>query len=173
MKYYIYKICCDDVKDFVYVGSTQNIRCRKNHHKSICNNENDKKYNRKIYQTIRANGGWEKWRMVCIHEQECETKTQAVIIEERYRQELNANMNSQRCYRTEEQNKEYMKEYNKERKEETKEYNKEYYENNKEEIKEKTSKKYTCACGSELRWDYKAKHEKTKKHKEFLHSVQG
>ena len=169
MKYYIYKICCDDVKDFVYVGSTQNIRCRKNQHKSDCNNENNNKnYNSKIYKTIRDNGGWDNWRMLCIAEVECETKRQAEIVEERYRQELNANMNSQRCYVTEEQNKEYMKEYNKERKEETKEYNKEYYENNKEEIKEKTSKKCTCTCGSELRWDYKAKHEKTKKHQEFL-----
>jgi hypothetical protein len=29
MSYYIYKICCDDCPDFVYVGSTKAFRQRK------------------------------------------------------------------------------------------------------------------------------------------------
>ena len=161
MKYYIYKIVCEDLPDYVYVGSTGAFANRKWQHKSRCNNENDKGYNRKIYQTIRANRGWDNWRMVCIHEEECETKRQAEMVEEQYRQELNANMNSQRCYISEEQNKEQKKEYDKE-----------YREDHKEQIKQHKSKKYTCACGSELCWVEKARHERSKKHKEFLHSVQ-
>ena len=186
MKYYIYKIVCEDLPDYVYVGHTGAFANRKWHHKGNCNNENSKCYNYKIYQTIRDNGGWEKWRMVCIAEEECETKRQAEMVEERYRLELNANMNSQRCYVTEERkeyNKEYAKEhkeeikaykkeYREEHKEEIKEYRKEYQEQHKEEIKKYKSKKYTCACGNELTWNNKAKHERTKKHKEFLHSVQ-
>ena len=120
MKYYIYKICCEDLPDFVYVGSTGAFANRKYEHKSRCNNENDKKYNLKLYKTIRANGGWDKWQMICIAQVECETKTQAVIIEERYRLELNGNMNNRRCYITEEQRKEYDKEYRKKYYERTK-----------------------------------------------------
>jgi predicted GIY-YIG superfamily endonuclease len=67
MSYYIYKICCDDLPEFVYVGSTKAFRQRKNEHKSNCNNDN-KKHNFKLYQTIRENGGWENWRMVIIDE---------------------------------------------------------------------------------------------------------
>ena len=198
MKYYIYKICCDDLPDYVYVGHTGAFANRKYEHKSRCNNENNKGHNLKVYQTIRANGGWTNWRMVCIAEVECKNVRQAEMVEERYRQELNANMNSQRCYVTEEEEKEYLKEYYKEHKEEINEKCKEYYKEHKEEIKEKCkvyyeehkeemnkqskvyneehkeeikkqqSKKYTCACGSELCWGYKAKHERTKKHQEFL-----
>jgi predicted GIY-YIG superfamily endonuclease len=35
MSYYIYKICCDDCPDFVYVGSTKAFRQRKAQHKQI------------------------------------------------------------------------------------------------------------------------------------------
>jgi predicted GIY-YIG superfamily endonuclease len=42
MSYYIYKICCDDLPDFVYVGSTKAFRQRKRQHKSNCNNDKDK-----------------------------------------------------------------------------------------------------------------------------------
>ena len=55
MTYYIYKIACNDttVTEF-YIGSTTNVRVRKNKHKSDCNNENGKHYNLKIYQTIKC-----------------------------------------------------------------------------------------------------------------------
>jgi aminopeptidase N len=172
MKYYFYKIVCEDLPDYVYVGHTGAFANRKYVHKSVCNNENDKYYNLKVYKTIRDNGGWDNWRMVCIAEEECENVRQAEMVEERYRQELNANMNMVRCYRTEqekkEQKKELNKEYREENKEEIKKKCKEYRKEHKEELKQHNSKKYTCACGSELRWDYKAKHERTKKHQEFL-----
>ena len=63
--YTIYKICCNTNEcDEVYVGSTKAFRSRKYTHKCICDNINSKLYNIKIYQTIRANGGWDNWRMV-------------------------------------------------------------------------------------------------------------
>jgi hypothetical protein len=94
MIYYFYKIVCDDLPNFVYVGSTKAFANRKYRHKRNCNNENDKNYNYKIYQTIRANGGWDNWRMVCIHQQEVDNKRHAEKIEEDYRVELNGNMNT-------------------------------------------------------------------------------
>lgn len=153
MKYYFYKIYCEDLPDFVYVGSTKAFANRKREHKCACNNENKKSYNYKVYQTIRANGGWNNWRMVCIHEEDCETKRQAEIIEERYRLELNANMNGRCCYITEEQKKEY---------------DRKYHEDRREEMKKHKFKKYTCACGSEIQWCNKAQHEKIEKHQNFL-----
>jgi hypothetical protein len=68
MSYYIYKICCDDCSDFVYVGSTKAFRQRKNKHKNDCTNENSSNFNLKLYNTIRENGGWDNWRMVIVEE---------------------------------------------------------------------------------------------------------
>ena len=48
---FIYKLCCRDptVKE-VYIGSTKNLRVRKNPHKTNCNNVNIKQYNYNVYQ---------------------------------------------------------------------------------------------------------------------------
>jgi len=142
-KYVIYKIVCDDVPEFVYIGSTTNFTQRKKAHKSDCNNINNKAYNQKVYSTIRENGGWNNWRMVIINE--CEeglTKTQAHIIEEEFRVKLNGNMNSIKCFTTKEEAKEYDKEYRENNKDERKEKRKEYYKNNKEQISEKRKEYY-------------------------------
>jgi len=143
MGYCIYKIVCDDMPDYVYVGSTSNFTNRKCGHKSNCFNINSKKYNYKLYSTIRENGGWDNWRMVIINE--CEegiTKTQAHIIEEEFRVKLNGNMNSIKCFRTEEEREEYNKVWNENNKELRKEYYKEYIENNKEKMKEYSKEYY-------------------------------
>ena len=56
----MYKLVPNDVNlDLIYIGSTTNFRARKAVHKNICNNENDKDYNKKKYQYIRNNGGFE------------------------------------------------------------------------------------------------------------------
>ena len=120
MLYYFYIIGCEDLPDFLYIGSTKDFSRRKYEHKSNCNNENCREYNIKLYKTIRDNGNWDNWQMICIAQEECQTNTQAVIIEERYRLELNGNMNNRRCYITEEQRKEYDKEYRKKYYERTK-----------------------------------------------------
>jgi len=161
MSYYIYKICCDDCPDFVYVGSTKAFRQRKSSHKHDCYNENSKNYNNKLYTTIRKNGGWDNWRMVLIEDCGEISFTQSRIREEEYRVKLNSNLNMIKCHQTEEEKKEYDKEYNKE-------YDKEYRENNKEVIKEKKGKKITCECGRTFQICGKARHEKTKIHCEFI-----
>ena len=102
MSYYIYKICCDDLPDFVYVGSTKAFRERKYQHKKKYNKE----HSQKIYTTIRENGGWDNWRMVIIEECGEINFTQARIKEEEHRVKLNANLNMQKCHITEEEKKE-------------------------------------------------------------------
>tara|TARA_R110000782_G_scaffold12804_1_gene37982 strand:- start:336 stop:920 length:585 start_codon:yes stop_codon:yes gene_type:complete len=131
--YIFYKLAClDSSIDLRYVGSTANWKQRKRSHKSNCNNENGKKYNYKVYTLIRANGGWDNFKMIEIGKQEQITLREAEYIEEKYRVELNATMNDRRCFLTEEQKKE-LYENNKEQKQE---YNKEWRENNPEHIKE-------------------------------------
>ena len=70
---YFYKIVCNDLNvTECYVGHTTNFAKRKHHHKNMCNNINDKKYNTPIYQFIRNNGGWDNWDMILIEQCKCE-----------------------------------------------------------------------------------------------------
>jgi hypothetical protein len=172
MSYYIYKICCDDLPFFVYVGSTKSFRQRKRSHKSNCNNDNSEKHNFKLYQTIRENGDWENWRMVLIEECGEISLTQVRIKEEEHRVKLNAILNSQRCHTTEEEKKERQKEYYENNiehiKERNKEYGKEYRENNKEKFTEKIN----CECGGKYTYKDKARHFKTKIHLKYIESLE-
>tara|TARA_R110000824_G_scaffold397527_1_gene600500 strand:+ start:201 stop:833 length:633 start_codon:yes stop_codon:yes gene_type:complete len=164
--YYIYKICCDDVPEF-YIGSTQSVRHRKGSHKKRCNGKSD---NYKIYQTIRANGGWNNWRMVVIEEMPNTTKIGAKIQEEFHRVELKATLNMRSAYSGltkeeyqkkykathNEEIKEQQREYNQTHKEEIKEYKKEYYQSHSEEIKE-YKKEYRATHSEEIK-EYNATH---------------
>jgi len=104
----MYKIVCDDlnVKD-CYVGHTTNMTKRKYKHKTACNNEKNKAYNRKIYQIIRQNGGWSNWSMLLIETFPCKDKHEACKREREIFEELDAKMNMVRPYRTHEEHKEY------------------------------------------------------------------
>jgi hypothetical protein len=156
MIYYFYKIVCDDLPNFVYVGSTMSFANRKYEHKRTCNNENRKNHNCKIYTTIRDNGGWDNFRMVCIHQQEVDNKRRAEQIEEDYRVELNGNMNDRRAFRTEEQRKEDQKEYR---------------GNNKDYFNEYYKEKITCECGCEIRRNHIARHKRTDKHIKLIQNI--
>jgi hypothetical protein len=106
MKYIIYKI---QIKDYIYIGSTQNFTIRKAHHKRDCNYESQHNHNYLLYRTIRENGGWDCCTMIPIKEIDVETKIQAHIAEEEVRVEYNAQMNSRRAHQTVEERKEYNK----------------------------------------------------------------
>jgi len=68
--YIIYKICCNDLKlsKYFYIGYTQNFRQCTYWHKKNCININNKTRNNKLYNIIRAYGGWDNWRMAIIKE---------------------------------------------------------------------------------------------------------
>jgi hypothetical protein len=158
--YIFYKIVClDDSVELCYVGSTANWKARNNCHKSSCNNETNKLYNSKLYTTIRENGGFVNFKMIQIGTREQLTKREAEQIEEQYRQELKANLNSKKCYLSQED----KREINKERKhlyyldniDKVLEYQKKYKEENKDKIKER-AKQY--------REDNKDKIAENKKH---------
>jgi hypothetical protein len=198
----IYKIVKND--DFenanVYVGSTTEFVKRKYGHKSNCNNENNEKYNRKVYQTIRENGGWENWNMIEIEKYPCNDKREAETREEYWRCELKAKLNSQRAFITTEQLKQHKKEYRKEycieNSDKIKQFQKEYHIENADKIKEKKKEyrtenaekikqfqkqyrtenaekiyqKYDCECGGKYTHQGKSIHFKTKNHQNYINN---
>ena len=122
--------------DLSYVGSTANFKQRNKGHKSACNNENDKAHHSKVYQTIREHGGWCEFKMVEVGYAKQLTSTQARVIEERYRVELKAELNSRKCFRTDQEKKEKRKEYHEVNREKLNENRKGLYEKNKVKILE-------------------------------------
>jgi hypothetical protein len=126
----IYKIEHIENESLVYVGHTTNFNKRKGQHKSNCKNENDKKFNFKLYQMIRDNGGFDRFKMIEVEKYPCKDKREAERREDEVMKELKASMNTIKSFTTDEERKEYHKDYHKE-----------YYENNKEQIKEKEKKK--------------------------------
>jgi hypothetical protein len=118
-KLVIYKIKCNDesVLDF-YVGSTTNFRSRKCAHKSNCETSKQK-----LYEMIRANGGWINWTMVELELYPCNSSIEARIREEYWRESLQSSLNQRRAYRSEEAQVEYDTQYKVQ-----------YYQEHKEEI---------------------------------------
>jgi hypothetical protein len=171
--YTFYKfVCINDDINSCYVGSTANMKKRRTEHKSACNNENNKNYNYKIYQTIRANGGWSNWKIVEFATRNNITKREAEQIEEEYRVELKGNLNMRRAFLTEEQHKEDRKEYLKEYYQDNKEKFAEYYHDNKAKIAEHKKEKHDCPCGGRYTNVHKARHFKSNMHCDFINSQQ-
>ena len=132
----IYKICCKDLEiKECYVGQTTNLVKRRWQHKSNCNNEKDVRYNFKVYQFIRANGGWDNWSVIEVDKCNCLNYEEALKIERKYIQDLNATLNKVIPSRTD-------KEYYNDNKEIIAEKQKEYYENNKQILAEKKKEYY-------------------------------
>ena len=140
----IYKLCCQDLNvSYVYIGHTTNFIKRKSCHKSNCNNNNRSKYNFKVYQTIRDNGGWENWSMIKIEDYACSDKLEALKRERYWYEVLNADLNARMPCISKEEQKENKKRTNEENKDKLKEYRKSikdktkiYREVNKDKIKE-------------------------------------
>jgi len=150
--YTFYKIVClDEDLDLCYVGSTSNWKMRGHSHKHHCYNENSKKYNTKLYITIRENGGWDNFKMIQLGQEKQLTLREAEAIEEEYRQQNNANMNGKRCFITEEQKKELWKSN----------YDKNGY---------KKLEKVECECGIVVCRTHLPKHKKSDRHLELINT---
>jgi hypothetical protein len=91
----IYKLCCNDVSvTEIYIGSTIAFRKRKSQHKYDCNHEKCKGYNYRVYQFIRANGGFENWDMVLVEEYTaCLSELQLHARERWYIEQLKSSLN--------------------------------------------------------------------------------
>jgi len=167
-----------------YIGSTKDLKSRMKHHKTRCFNKNSRAYNYKLYQFVRANGGWDNFDMVEI----CKCENDKLRETEQYHIDfIKPSLNIQRAYRSEECDKEDRKELCKEYYEKNKntilQKVKEYRENNRDYYREYFRKrdkvkraerrkvKITCECGSICTTDNKARHNRSKKHQNYIQSL--
>jgi hypothetical protein len=182
---------------FSYVGSTLNFRNRKYQHKKDCNNINSTNHSVKLYQFIRNNGGFNEFEMIPLEEYECDRKTQSRIREQFFINQIENKLNMKKAFISTEETKEYMIEYRLNNKKQMKKYRndnketiklqvKEYYEkhkeliieqnktnykNKKEIIKKQRKEKILCLCGKEFRKSDKIRHERSKKHLNYLEQL--
>ena len=158
----MYRIVCKnpEIKD-CYVGSTTDLKSRKQNHKNCCNRETSKKYNFNVYTFIREHNGWDNWDMLEIEKYKAIDQPDQAKRERYWLEFYGATLNSQIPSRTQKEHEEYQKEYREENKEDKKEYNKIYREKNKEQI-------VTCCCGSVCGKYEIRRHELTKKHIKYI-----
>lgn len=170
---YIYKIVCNnpEITD-CYVGSCQSFRTRKANHKSICNNENNKKYNMNVYQFIRANGGWANFNMIAIEQVNYTIRHELLLRERFHLERLGATLNKVIPSRTQQESKKTYYEANKN---EISHQRKAYRESNKTQINEKQKEYYeanktqliTCECGKSCTKNNISNHKRTKNHRQY------
>jgi hypothetical protein len=168
----IYKLCCKDILiTDIYIGSTTNMRVRKNQHKSSCNNEKSSHYNCYVYQFIRGNGGFDNFDMVEIEQFNAKDKKDLHKRERHWIEIFKSTLNIVIPTRTKkeyyEDNKEQLieksKRYSENNIEKVKANRKEYYEDNKEQLIEKSKIYYDN--NTEKVKEYKKKYSELNKDK--------
>ena len=115
----VYKI---ELNDEIYVGSTEEKLCRR---QSKHNYEIKKYPNRKLYKSC-IEEGIEKIKCIWVADIEFNSTAEKRAIEEEYRKDLNAKLNSRKCYRTVEEKKIDDKKYREKNKDRIAEYKKLY-----------------------------------------------
>jgi hypothetical protein len=138
----MYKIVCRDlnIKD-LYVGHTVNFRQRKHSHYRRVNID-DEKMNMKVYQFIRANGGWNNWEMVEIEKYSCNDSNEARTRERYWYELLQATLNNNCPIRS--------------------------HEEAIQDNERRKNKHNDCLCGGKYLSKHKARHERTNQHQTFL-----
>jgi len=176
----IYKIQSIENEDDLYVGHTTDFTKRKNCHKRRCINENYKGYYSKVYKMIRDSGGWDCFTMIELYKFSCNDGNEARAEEDKTMRELKANMNSCRAFLSKEEKKESDNNYNKkvrdnrsdEDKQKKIEYDKNYRKNNKQKIDIYKKEIIICLCGSKCSKSHIKRHERTKKHQDYINSLE-
>src|SRR6056300_698243 len=140
----IYKIVCKnpEIEDF-YIGSTTNLRQRKNRHKQSIYNEKDRDY--LFYKSlfIRENGGWENFEFIVL--EHCKDITNAEELRLREREwfdKLKPTLNKLKPSISIDEKRKYENEWRKYNPEKQSIYKKKYYQNNREKLKQRTKKYY-------------------------------
>jgi len=138
MKIFIYCIYNNNFKKQFYIGSTKKYKKRMREHKSNCYNQNRRKYNYTLYKFIRENGGWSEFSKIIIATVDVANKLEQLKIEQVYLDHLEPGLNNLRSYRTPEQ------------------------------LKKWYNTKKICICGCKYTNVNKSRHERSKKHKNYL-----
>jgi membrane protein involved in colicin uptake len=161
MVFYLIK-CNDESVADCYCGSTFDFLRRKAQHKTVCNNENSKHHNLKIYQGIRDNGGWSNFSMTMIDRKIVKDKLEARQHEQTLIDTHKTKLNTIRAYISEEQRQKYKAEYRDSHKEESSKREAEYRDSHKEEIN-KQNAEYRASHKEEIskqKAEYYVSHKK-------------
>ena len=159
--YYVYKLFNPDCTEF-YIGSTNDMKRRKRDHKHNCTNENSRDYNYKVYQYIRSNGGYSSWKyQILEHITTSINKYELHDLERKAIHDMKPSLNIRLPNRTTEQ-------YRQDNRELLNQNMKQYYKNNIESIKQYKNQKFNCTCGGRYTTVNKTRHEKSKKHQNYI-----
>lgn len=153
----IYKIVCNDLNiTDIYVGSTTDFNKMKSTHKTRSININTK-FNIKLYEMIRANGGWDNWVMLEIEKfTTCKDANEAHTRERYWLEQLKPTLQTI-LKKDERDRKEYMEVYRILNQEKIQEYSKIYQEY-------KSTKTICNICSRLYTMGHKIEHLKTKIH---------
>ena len=198
-KTHFYKIVCKNpnIQD-LYIGHTTEFTKRKNQHKTRCCNPENPKHHFTVYRFIRDNGHWENWEMVLIHTLHCENKLDALRIEREIFDELKPTLNILKPMTTNEEKKSYQQEWyvknidtvsekhkryrdehaeqfkqdRKDNPEKYRERDRQNYLNRPPEFFENQKRKVECSCGGRYSISNKSFHFKTRKHQDYLETLE-
>lgn len=183
MSGYIYKITCKngEIHD-CYVGSTRDTRNRFYNHKQLCLTKKD----RKLYNFMNENGGFDNWRFTVIDT--IEGDNQSLLRAERYWfDKLTPTLNNNGIHLT--QNEKYINhkksvhqyyiknrdaiikrsmQYRENNMDAYKDYQKQYREKNHDALCAKLRAKSNCECGGKFTYSNRLKHAETARHKRYL-----
>tara|TARA_R110001583_G_scaffold36760_1_gene120833 strand:- start:327 stop:782 length:456 start_codon:yes stop_codon:yes gene_type:complete len=139
----IYKIQCKDPSVIpVYVGSTTDIRKRRNTHRSDCQVVSGDKYDRRQYQFIREHGGFDNWELIKLADiDDCMGDMQLRMLEQEYMDAEDSILNIQRACKS------------------------------KELIAIKKNAATTCPCGHNYTYTNRARHYATEPHKLYMEFI--
>ena len=175
----IYKIV-DNTTDMVYIGSTcktleQRLR---QHEKNFKGFKLGKTNNVTSFRILENNN----YTIELVESYPCNTKQELNLEEgkiiKQFRNEkiniVNRNVAGRTDVEYYQDNKteisEYKKQYYQNNKTEIYENKKQYYQNNKNLINENAKQKHNCACGGKFSNCHKSRHEKTKKHQNYINN---
>lgn len=148
----VYCISCknSNIKE-VYIGSTRNLKNRMYQHKQKSKNFP----NRKIYKFINSNGGWNNWEYkICKVLKKTED---GCFFERQFIDNSENTLNIVMPYLSENERLNYYKNYRENNKEKFQIYKKKYRQ-----------KMFICECGSNICFNNRSTHFKTKKHINFI-----
>ena len=191
----IYKIVSNDISiTECYVGSTTDFVSRKVSHKNACANEKGIMYNRKVYRTIRDNGGWAEWSIIELEKYPCKDSNEARLKEREWFERLNSSLNTNYPQRSRKEHliqygvdhKDeiafYQKQYNKDHQDEIALYQKQYRKDHQDEIalhrkqnyeknKKDMYRPFICQCGKKTSPDHNNRHSKSVEHIKYMTTI--
>ncbi len=130
-----------------YIGSTKNLNLRMIRHRANLTAKD--KCHFRLYKFINENGGWDNFTisiLACLDELQFLDIGKKEILEQKYIDKYHPTLNEKNAYQTTEQRLEKCRLYNKS------------YGNHL----------YNCECGREFKYKNKAKHYRTKRHREYI-----